>query len=281
VLSLVAMSLNHALKTVIRNPRPFQLEGTHLRNWAVSPGRAAELATEFSTPSGHAMSTGTFYAILFAATRNRWARAGFVVCALMVGISRPYLGVHYVEDVLLGWGLGLALAVVALHYEDTIAEIWGRLAPSHRALLLVGGSLALWLATRAVGGGVGAEPPAAFVSYAGLLTGILVAQPLEARLVDFDPRSGGLGRKLLRGALTVVLVLGTLAVLGRGFSVIAADYSALGHLLRYVRYVAAAVTGLFLAPLLLTRVGLATPMGERVAPAVVDGDLRMRTIGQG
>ena len=37
VLVLATISLNHVLKTLIANPRPFISEGTHAESWAVSP----------------------------------------------------------------------------------------------------------------------------------------------------------------------------------------------------------------------------------------------------
>src|SRR5262245_60811549 len=66
---LLAMSLNHVLKTIIANPRPFIREGTWAQNWAVSPRTALSLASEYSTPSGHAMASGAFYAYVAALFR--------------------------------------------------------------------------------------------------------------------------------------------------------------------------------------------------------------------
>ena len=79
VLTLVTMSLNHLLKTIIMNPRPFITEGTYAERWAVSPGKAAELATEYSTPSGHAMAGAAFYSYLFASVRNTWFRSACIL----------------------------------------------------------------------------------------------------------------------------------------------------------------------------------------------------------
>ena len=102
--------------------------------------------------------------------------------------------------------------------------------------------------------------PTAFVSYTGFLSGIVIAAPLEPRLVGFDPRSGTLLHKLLRYLLGVGLVLGTMIFLDFLFEAIAADATPLGDGLRYVRYAAVAVVALLLAPALFLRLGLAYRM---------------------
>lgn len=96
------------------------------------PDAAEALAATFtrSFPSGHALLTAaillTIGGFLALATHGRnprrivWACA--VVAALIVGLSRLLLGVHWPSDVLAGWcfGLGWALATLSL-----TAQVWG------------------------------------------------------------------------------------------------------------------------------------------------------------
>jgi len=254
---LLTMSLNHLLKTRIANPRPFIVEGTYLQKWAVSPAMAELLAGEFSTPSGHAMAGASFYGYLCARVQNRWVKVGAVAAILLLGLSRPYLGVHYFEDILLGWVLGILAALAAVSYGERLASAWKRRSLLQQMLIVQASSLAVLLVTHPIYASSPYGPPLPIVSYLGFLSGILLAYPLEAKWVEFDPRSRAPLLKLIRFALGAGLVIGTLALLDGIFEALASDTSLLGMLLRYVRYAAAGIAGLLLAPFLFVRFGLA------------------------
>jgi membrane-associated phospholipid phosphatase len=102
--------LNMALKAAFERPRP-----------AFSDPLAT--AAGFSFPSGHAMVSLTVYGalalVLAARVGSRRARVAILVSAVAlvvaIGLSRAYLGVHYVSDVVAGYCAGLAwLGVCAL-----------------------------------------------------------------------------------------------------------------------------------------------------------------------
>lgn len=206
------MSLNHILKTLIMNPRPFISQGDFMDRWAVSAGKVRELATEYSTPSGHAMAGASFYSYLYANVKSRPARIG---------------------------------------------TRWAKFSYGKQVAIVTSSSLILWLATRELSAWTAAGQPYTFLSYMGLLTGIVVAQPLETRRIDFDPRSSSVSRKALRCALSVGMVIGTLVLLDGAFGALSDDASLLGALLRFVRYATAGVVGTFIAPLGFVKMGLA------------------------
>ena len=86
-------------------------------------------------PSGHAAHAAIYpwLAVIVAARARLRARAatialviGFAV-ALIVGLTRVYLRIHFLTDVLGGWGLG----AVAFAGSAAVAMLVGRLAASH------------------------------------------------------------------------------------------------------------------------------------------------------
>jgi len=69
----------------------------------------------FSFPSGHAMGSATLAMVVVLLcwhTRWRWPATLLAAAfALLVGVSRIYLGVHYPSDILGGWAAGVAWVV--------------------------------------------------------------------------------------------------------------------------------------------------------------------------
>lgn len=79
-------------------------------------------AEGYSFPSGHAFASTVFYGmmvvVVWRLTENRAARAAAAVLGplafLIVGLSRVYLNVHYLTDVVAGWLGGLAWLALVL-----------------------------------------------------------------------------------------------------------------------------------------------------------------------
>lgn len=108
-----------SLKYVIAEPRPFlALPNVDL----LTP------ASDSSFPSGHtASSFATALVIGLKYYRrpegnNSWLIYPLLIFAVMVGISRVYVGVHYPYDVIFGALLGIICALLVFKYGDNILD---------------------------------------------------------------------------------------------------------------------------------------------------------------
>jgi membrane-associated phospholipid phosphatase len=263
--AIVALSINDLLKIFLKNPRPFIRDGSYLKRWAVPAKKANELAAQYSTPSGHATGAASFYSCLYHFLDNRLVRVLAVAAILLIGLSRPYLGVHYFEDVLLGWALGLAVALVSIKYTEAISGAWNRLAHARQMAIVVAAGLAFWLFAVRLNGQSCEGQPHAYLCYGGFLTGMILARPLELRIVNFDPRSSNAAVKFLRFLLTLAMAAGTLLLLGWAFAWLADPSSLLWRLLEYLRFAATGFVIIFLAPLLFTRIGWAKAAPDKAS----------------
>ena len=85
-------------------------------------------ATGYSFPSGHAFGSTVFYGMMlyltWRLTTDRRMRAAaavvFPLVFLAVGLSRVYLNVHYLTDVVAGWLAGGAWLVASLLLVDVV-----------------------------------------------------------------------------------------------------------------------------------------------------------------
>ena len=105
VLTALLISLivgNIILKPLVARPRPY---------WVKNMDILVKHLMDYSFPSGHSYAASAFAASLWYENKN-WATFCFVL-AILMGISRLYLFVHYPTDVLAGLILGVVFAVSA------------------------------------------------------------------------------------------------------------------------------------------------------------------------
>jgi hypothetical protein len=76
----------------------------------------------FGIPSGHAQNSAAFTGIAAAWIKKPWTWVLALLLTFFIGFSRLYLGVHFVHDVLVGWGIGyFLLFLFARFWEPLVA----------------------------------------------------------------------------------------------------------------------------------------------------------------
>jgi undecaprenyl-diphosphatase len=115
--SMFGLGISQSIKYIIKRERPDVA-------W-----RLIERPPTPSFPSGHSLNSMAIYGSLALLAARRLRRRAVCVLVLVIGftlplaigVSRPYLGVHYPSDVLAGWTAGLACALLALWADQR----WG------------------------------------------------------------------------------------------------------------------------------------------------------------
>lgn len=265
----VSSSVNSILKLVFHSPRPY---------WVSERVQAFAAETSFGIPSGHAQNAVVVWGLLAAWIKKTWAWIAAILLMLMIGLSRLYLGVHFLGDVLMGWLVGALILWAFLRLERPVLAWLARRPVSLQILaaLIVSLSLVLlgflarlplneWQPPEAwitlAGRAPEAEPivPLALsglVSQAGVFFGLALGGILLKQRGWFDAR-GPAAQRLLRyliglaGVLAIYLLLG--AIFPRGEAL-------LPYLLRYLRYLLIGLWIAFVAPWLFIRLHLGQPV---------------------
>jgi len=103
---IISCILNNILKVIFARERPNLIQLVKEKS--------------YSFPSGHAMINMTLYSLLailvYKNIKNKPLKYLLtLICVLiptLIGISRVYLGVHYITDIIAGWIAGLLIAVI-------------------------------------------------------------------------------------------------------------------------------------------------------------------------
>jgi undecaprenyl-diphosphatase len=98
--------LNTALKELVGRVRPpFTGGGASYDSLSFPSGHASGIACLVTTALVLAWP-------VLSTTARRWSVLGGVVLVVVVGLSRMWLGVHYLSDVVAGWAFGAAWALL-------------------------------------------------------------------------------------------------------------------------------------------------------------------------
>jgi membrane-associated phospholipid phosphatase len=237
---IVSVVSNYWLKITFRNPRPLStnwLPGTHVSN--------------YSLPSGHAQNSTTLWGWLGIKIKTWWMGVLSTVLIVLIGLSRVYIGVHWLGDVLLGWVVGLLLLIVLWRLEEPTQSVLSKYNPIMLYLGLALLGIVAMILTELLSPVtiVGLEDN--FGANGGLIIGLGVGLALENRYVNFKISSKH-GKKW-RMALRIVIGLILVFVIMLGLAPILPTEV---YWLRAIRYALGAIVVVFIWPFLFKKLDL-------------------------
>ena len=262
VLLVLSSFTNTALKSFFKHSRPF---------WE-APALQLGDASSFSTPSGHAQTSAALFGYLawFLADKRRgrlWATL-LGLLMVLVALSRVYLGVHFLGDILWGAAIGLSLAALYAWLKPKLLPQLKRFPLGIHVLLafvaaafifvVVSLLLAIPFGTGQMFGELYTDAYRSALedaaTIAGLAFGLWVGLALETRAVRFTV-AGPWWQRALRYVIGVV----GLFVIWMGLRMIFPhEPTTLGIALRMVRYALAMLWAIVGWPWLFVRIKLGT-----------------------
>jgi membrane-associated phospholipid phosphatase len=113
VVVLMSSSLVEITKMACRLGRPY---------WIFPKVKAYALESSFGLPSGHAQKAVAVWATLAASFRKRWLWILSIIMIFMISLSRIFLGVHFLSDVLAGLVISILFLLLYLRLEAPVTR---------------------------------------------------------------------------------------------------------------------------------------------------------------
>lgn len=110
---VISGTINDFFKMLCHSPRPF---------WYDTRVKALSQETSFGLPSGHSQNSISLFGIMAATAKKKGATIFFAILIFLVGLSRIYLGMHFLRDVLSGWLIGIFLIVLYMTAEKPVGN---------------------------------------------------------------------------------------------------------------------------------------------------------------
>ena len=124
---LLSAFVNTILKNLIRQPRPY---------WLL-PEIGRYEVEGFGIPSGHVQNTTAVLLLLAATLRRTWVWLAAFLFILLMGLSRLYLGVHFLQDIAIGFAVGLIILIAFLLWQQFYFGRFNKQILGRRLLLMV------------------------------------------------------------------------------------------------------------------------------------------------
>lgn len=120
MLLMISNGLNGTFKYLFQGPRPF---------WVDDKVIAYIHETSFGVPSGHSQNAVAIWGYFAAIVKKSWLRWLFIAIFVLIGLSRVYLGAHFILDVIIGWLIGGLLVFLFIFIEKKYSQrisLWSK-----------------------------------------------------------------------------------------------------------------------------------------------------------
>jgi membrane-associated phospholipid phosphatase len=192
----------------------------------------------YGFPSGHTQNVATFWSWAWLKIRKNWFAIISIIIIFFVGLSRIYLGVHYLGDVIGGAIIGILFSIFSFKLSQVKIK---KIKDPYSLLLKITPILAIFLFffSLLIFPDIKRDDPSVQL---GSLFGLPIGIMLEKRYINFSTNVN-LKRKILRAIIgfgLVMILMVTLSPLLPSKIVY----------LRFTRYAIISLTAAFIVPLI-------------------------------
>jgi membrane-associated phospholipid phosphatase len=214
ILVLGSAFINLWIKQLLAWPRPYE----------IIPSLGLVKESTYGMPSGHSQLSVVFWAYAVQFLPKKWRIPVLIVCPVLIGFSRIYLGVHFPSDVLGGYLVGLAFfalfSLLGTSIEQSLQKFGWRV---HILIAAAFSFFMNWLL-----------PTDTMIS--GAFLGAAIGFVVASQNIPIDT-DGRIRQKLLRylvGIVSTAAVYFTLKLVTKPLNALSGDKQT--QLIRFVRY---------------------------------------------
>lgn len=197
--------VNQILKLACKIPRPKAIDP----NFTIV--ESAEAAAQgYSFPSGHTQNAVTVFGSIFLLAKKTWVKITAIVIATLVGVSRMYLGVHTLWDVVAAAGCAI---IILLLLEELFKndDVFHKAMPYLCAGLVIGSLIFFLYASVFTPESTEANVISAkenSLTLLGCSAGLLLVYPLDRCVIKFETKSTWYGNVIkVVGGFAIVMLL--------------------------------------------------------------------------
>ncbi len=265
IMLVASNSINSGLKMLFRTPRPF---------WYDTRVQSLSMETSFGMPSGHSQNSGSLWGMLALHVKKRWMTIITILVIFLIGLSRIYLGMHFLHDVLSGWLAAAALLALYFWLEKPVGRWLAKLSFAWQIVFFFAVSLlvvligiaptwvnpswqlpAQWIENAAATKGAVPDPmnfKDAF-TLAGVIFGFASGYAWWVKKFGQPKVEGSWMKRLARYFVGIVGVIALYAGLK---AILPQDPNLLGYTFRYLRYTVIGLWVTAFAPILFMKLKL-------------------------